>query len=94
MKEYHVGQVVLSKQGRDKGSFYLIAAIDKDFCFLVDGKKKTFARPKKKSFKHLQGTKKDAGLPGEQLRSGAIPQDSDVRGLIRRISLETSAEEV
>ncbi len=84
-----MGQVVLSKQGRDQGSFYIIARIEGDFCFLVDGKKMTFERPKKKNKKHLQGTVKDSGQLRKELEKGNIPQDSDVSGFIKKISLET-----
>lgn len=89
MKEYHVGQVVLSKQGRDKGTFYILARLEGENCFLVDGQTRTFAAPKKKNIKHIQGTLKDSDAIRQMLECGELPRDSDVRGFIKKLSLET-----
>lgn len=49
-----LGQVVKSKQGRDKGKLYLVyQIISENYVLLVDGNKRTVERPKKKKIKHL-----------------------------------------
>ena len=55
MEDIRPGQLVRSKAGRDKGEHYLVyAVIDKAQVLLVDGRKRTMARPKKKNRAHLQ----------------------------------------
>ena len=90
MVEFHVGQVVISKQGRDRGKHYLIAKTGDECCALVDGGKRTFARPKSKNYKHLQGTLIDSGELGVKMAGDNPPQDSDVRGFLKRLSREMS----
>lgn len=49
-----IGQVVRSKAGRDKGRIFLVLAIiDKDHLFIVDGDLRKLDNPKKKKIKHL-----------------------------------------
>lgn len=53
IKTASVGEVVQSIQGRDKGNFYLVVAIEKDTLYVVDGRKRLLTTPKKKNVKHL-----------------------------------------
>ena len=52
MNEYDigVGSVVLSKQGRDKGLYFVVISVDKKgFVYLADGGMRKLASPKKKN---------------------------------------------
>ncbi len=50
-----VGGIVQSKQGRDKGRYYLIVGIEQGGLIAVtDGNFKKLATPKKKNIKHLR----------------------------------------
>lgn len=49
-----IGQFVTSKAGRDKGSLYVVVAVEGDFVWLCDGKLKRPEAPKKKRRKHVQ----------------------------------------
>jgi len=53
-----IGQVVISKQGKDSGTWYVVVGRDErsGFVLLIDGKKKTRINPKRKNPKHLQPT--------------------------------------
>lgn len=50
-----VGQVVISKAGRDKeGFFVVLEVIDDRYLLLADGKRRTLDNPKRKKAMHLQ----------------------------------------
>lgn len=52
-----LGQVVLSKAGKDSGSFYVILQEEEDFAYIADGRLRKTEKPKRKSKKHLAPTK-------------------------------------
>ncbi len=52
-----LGQVVLSKAGKDRGSFYAIVLEDDEFAFIADGRLRKVEKPKRKRKKHLAPTK-------------------------------------
>ncbi len=65
------GYVVCSRQGRDKGTLYLILCRKGRFVELADGIKRTAAAPKKKNVLHLHLVSKkmpgfESGLPGDE----------------------------
>lgn len=49
-------QVVLSKAGKDSGSFYAILLEDGDFAYIADGRLRKVDKPKRKRKKHLAPT--------------------------------------
>ncbi len=49
-----IGDVVLSKAGKEKGQLFVIVALDDKYAYLSDGKRLKTYKPKKKSFKHIQ----------------------------------------
>ena len=52
-----LGQVVLSKAGKDRGSLYAILLEDEEFAFIADGRLRKVEKPKRKRKKHLSFTK-------------------------------------
>jgi ribosomal protein L14E/L6E/L27E len=54
MADLRLGQVVISKQGKDVGHTYVIVGIDKGRVFLADACKYNVEAPKRKNPKHLQ----------------------------------------
>ena len=52
-----LGQIVLSKAGKDRGSFYAIVLEDEEFAFIADGRLRKVEKPKRKRKKHLAPTK-------------------------------------
>jgi len=54
--EFSIGQVVISKAGRDKGNAFIIISAQGEYVYLVDGKSRRLDSPKRKKIKHLQPT--------------------------------------
>ena len=91
--EWMEGQLVRSKQGRDKGKFYLILRVEEDFCLLTDGDKKPVAAPKRKNKKHIEGTYGYAGSVREKLMTGVVPDDVEIKRFIKCNQTETRVTE-
>ncbi len=49
-----IGQIVYVKRGRGKSNPFIVADLDKDFLYLVDGDTRKLEKPKKKNKKHIQ----------------------------------------
>lgn len=61
--EIAVGQVVISKAGRDKGRpFFIIKVVDTNYVLVADGDLRRLDRPKLKKIKHLSKTDKISEL--------------------------------
>ena len=75
MLDIQFGQIVFSKQGRDKGNPMIVIEVQNDYVCLVDGKRRTLEKPKKKKIKHIQPTNfvVDIKTDGREL------QDADIR---------------
>lgn len=54
--EYQIGQVVYSKSGHDKGDALMVFSVEGDYVYLVDGKRRTLEKPKRKKMIHIQPT--------------------------------------
>ena len=51
MKEYRLGEFVVSIAGHDKGELFIIIGTEEDYLILTDGKKRTIEHPKRKKKK-------------------------------------------
>ncbi len=54
--ELKIGSVVRAKAGRDKDGFFAVTAVEKDFCYIADGKSRKLLSPKRKNIKHISLT--------------------------------------
>ena len=70
-----IGQVVFAKCGRDKGDAFVIISLQDGYLYLVDGKRRTLDRPKKKKAKHVQPVNYIANV----ITEGRALQDADIR---------------
>jgi len=70
------GQIVFSKQGRDKGCAMVVVSVEGEYAYLVDGRLRRLAKPKKKKLKHIQITKDIVILVPP---CGRALQDADIR---------------
>lgn len=53
----NTGDVVLVRQGKNKGKFFVVVGIESETrIFIADGSKYSVGKPKKKNVKHLQKT--------------------------------------
>ena len=74
-----VGQVVIPKQGRDKGRAMVVLSVEAEYLYLADGQIRTLAKPKKKKAKHIQPTNHVMDLQ----RAGSRGlQDADIRKML------------
>lgn len=53
MKDYKIGDIAISRAGRDKDRYYLIIDIDSKYIYLSDGRYHKIEEPKRKNFKHV-----------------------------------------
>lgn len=54
MQGFELGMLVSSKAGHDKKQLFVIIKVEDEYVYLVDGKYKKLASPKKKNIKHVQ----------------------------------------
>ena len=90
--DFEIGQIVFSKAGRDKGIPLIIVRLEierngkEEYAYLVDGKYRLLANPKKKKTKHLQITKyTDLDLK-ETIAKKQHLKDSDFKDAIRKFN--------
>lgn len=80
-----LGQIVISKKGRDKGRAMVVLSIEPDkhttaiWLTLVDGKMRTLLKPKKKKAMHVQPTNTIVDLTYVGPRG---LQDADIRKML------------
>lgn len=61
MAEIELGQLVLSRAGRDKGRIMIIVDINEDgYIYIADGNLRKVDNPKKKNIKHIKILNKNA----------------------------------
>lgn len=81
-----VGSVVLSKQGRDKGNYFLVTSVGNGFVMLVDGGARKFASPKKKNVKHVSDSGVKLEAIAQKLAEGKKVFDSEVKSALRQLN--------
>lgn len=54
--ELKIGSVVRAKAGRDKDGLFVVTAVEKNYCFIADGKSRKLDSQKRKNMKHLSLT--------------------------------------
>lgn len=73
------GRVVKSKSGRDKNRFFVVYSYDGgDYAYLVDGRLRKVASPKKKKQMHIEPTGCRLDRLTERIRLGELT-DAEVR---------------
>ena len=81
---FSLGDLVLSKAGRDGGEIFLVVDVDDDYVKIVNGKHRKISNPKKKKIKHLErfleGGSKDLAL---KIKSGQPVSNERVIKVIR-----------
>ncbi|MCM1254163.1 MAG: hypothetical protein NC321_15190 [Clostridium sp.] len=89
-----VGMLAASKAGHDKSKVYVIVKEEPEYIYLVDGKSRTWEKPKKKNKKHIQIIKKypDAEFP-ERVRTGKA-DDIEIRKVLQQYQTSRKQEVV
>lgn len=55
--QIHLGQIIMVLSGREAGNYAVVVRLDGTYVWLADGRKRPFARPKRKNKRHIQPTK-------------------------------------
>ena len=82
MKPIVKGMFARSLAGHDKGKLYVISDVQEPYVFLVDGKIRTAARPKKKKLIHVQ--------PDYEMTDAV--RDEDIRKALKEIQMPAAAD--
>ena len=78
-EKFNIGDIVLSKAGRDKDRYFVIVAMEDIFAFVCDGDLRKTDSPKKKKFKHLKPTGAKSEYIEEKLIAGAKVTNNELR---------------
>lgn len=82
--EYQIGQVVYSKSGHDKGDVQMIVAVEEEYLFLADGRRRKLEKPKRKKKMHVQPTfyvEKDVAA---KLQKGEYLLDAEIKKALKK----------
>ena len=82
----NVGDVVLSKRGRDASNYFMVVGVEGDFVYVADGKKHVLAKPKKKNIKHLSYANAHLDGISDKLQKGLKVFDSEVKSALRQFN--------
>ncbi len=81
--EISLGQIVISKSGRDKlRPFIVVEIIDDNYVRLADGKIRRISKPKLKKLKHINVTKTISDVANMKLSSGKKLLDEEIRKIL------------
>jgi len=89
MKKILVGDIVISVQGRDMGTYYMVInALSDNYFSLVNGDNKTFDCPKRKAKKHIEYAGKTVEHIKEKLEHNQKVFDSEIYSAIKKFKEE------
>ncbi len=88
-----VGSICRSKQGRDKGRYYLIKSIESDGALmLVDGNFKKLCSPKRKNLRHVDLLPDRSEAIASKLSEGKQVFDTEIFSLLRPYNAPSGEE--
>ena len=82
--EYQIGQVVYSKSGHDMGDVQMIVAVEGEYLFLADGRRRKLEKPKRKKKMHVQPTFYVENDVAAKLQTGAYLLDADIKKALKK----------
>ena len=96
VREYLAGDVVTAIAGREKGKLFFVCRSEGSLLYLVDGKHRSMAAPKKKSVGHVRYEASCEEM-ANRFRAGETVPDRQLRralAIIRSSVRESGPEEV
>ena len=78
-----IGEFAKSKAGHDKDKIYVIINIEGEYVYLVDGKIRLIANPKRKKLKHIQPINSYHEELFHKLQNGEMIRDEDIKRAIK-----------
>ena len=83
--------MVLSKMGRDTGTYYVVSArVGEDFALLVDGDKRKLEKPKLKKLKHLKYKGEQLLAIKDKFLNGEEVTDAEIRRALKAYNTKNS----
>lgn len=70
--EFRIGQMVRSTAGRDNGMAFVVVRADDNYVYVADGAIRKLENPKKKNFRHIQGSYNISEEIAERLHDGSL----------------------
>ena len=90
MSKIELGDIVVSKKGRDVGEHYVVIAnLEDKYHIIVNGDTKTFLNPKRKIKKHLTRVSKIDSIKAK-LENNSKIFDSEIYSAIKKYQRENS----
>lgn len=83
MAAYKIGEFAKSKAGHDKSEIFIINNIEDEYVYLVNGKTRTLAKPKKKKIKHIQIINEIDDELQQKINTNLILRDEDIKRAIK-----------
>ncbi|MCL1854946.1 MAG: KOW domain-containing RNA-binding protein [Clostridia bacterium] len=97
VKLFEIGRAALSRQGHDKGRWFVVVGVlDEGYVLIADGRTRLLEKPKKKQCKHLKWMPYQAETVIQRLvvqehRQGMPLQNSDLRTAISAFMAQESS---
>ncbi len=79
----HIGSVVLSVRGRDKGNYFTVIEQVGDVVYIADGDRHKLSSPKKKNIKHVRSCGEVLEGIADKLTENKKVFDSELRSALR-----------
>ncbi len=76
---FNVGDIVLSKMGRDSGRHYIIMDVEGNYVYICDGDHHKVDKPKKKKIKHIKSTGMASEYVADKIAEGAKVTNTELR---------------
>ena len=93
--EIKVGDVVLSRMGRDQGRYFLVTSVvNSDYVTVADGEVRKVGKPKLKKKKHLKVEGSNLEVLAEKFLQGKQVFDSELRSALRKFNEQSEVKSV
>ncbi len=79
---FNVGDIVLSKMGRDSGRHYIIMEAEENYVYICDGDFHKVDKPKKKKVKHVKATGGSSEYVADKITEGTKVTNTELRRAI------------
>lgn len=79
---FNIGDIVLSRAGRDSDRHYIVVSAEENFVFICDGDLHKTDKPKKKKIKHVKNVGASSEYIAEKLAEGAKVTNTELRRAI------------
>ncbi len=77
--EYKIGDIVLSRAGRDKGEYFVVMEVSDNYLTLCNGMSRRTEKPKRKKQKHVKSGFGYSEFVREKLQKGESPTNRELK---------------